>query len=505
VIEPAYLWIPPRSGSYGDEAVDLARLAGRELDEEQCLAVDAMLSYGSGGRWVALESGIVEPRQNGKTGGVLLPVTLFDLFLLPPDRIVWTAHIFRTARDAFDDFCTCIETAPELSRRVKNISYGHGEEFIELHSGAKLEFLARSKGGGRGLGGKRVVMDEALFIAASAMGALLPVLSARQDPQVNYGSSAALETSDHLHRLKDRGRKGGDPSLIWIEFCAPGSWKDPGCETGRACQHTVGSAGCALDREEFIGKANHTAGKRITWEYLRAERLALPVQEYGRERLGWHEDPPLTGGDIDAAAWQQMLDENSRRHGDVTIGVDLNPQQDSASIGLFGMREDGREHMQLMDCRPGIDWVPDRFVELRDLLNPVGYAMGRNTYAALEAELKKRDFVRPENPDEPERGNVAIVAGADMSAATGQMLTVCRPVIGDDGALDYRARHIGQRELNMAAASGRVREGTDSVGWSRKDSGGDITPLNAVTVAKWLYQAWAHLVTNDYDVLESAW
>src|SRR5207302_1718267 len=140
-------------------------------------------------------------------------------------------------------------------------------------------------------------------------------LSARPDPQVNYGSSAALETSDHLHRLKDRGRKGGDPSLIWIEFCAPGSWKDPGCESGRACQHTVGSVGCALDREELVGRANHTAGKRITWEYLRAERLALPVAEFGRERLGWHEDPPLTGGDIDVAAWQQMLDEDSRRQG----------------------------------------------------------------------------------------------------------------------------------------------------------------------------------------------
>jgi hypothetical protein len=505
VIEPAYFWVPPRVGSYGDEAIDIARMAGRELDEEQCLAVDAMLSYGPGGRWVALESGIVEPRQNGKTGGVLLPVTLFDLFLLPPDRIVWTAHIFRTARDAFSDFCTCIETAPELSKRVKRISYSHGEESIELHSGALLEFLARSSGGGRGLGGKRVVMDEALFLQAAAMGALMPTLSARPDPQVNYGSSAALQTSDQLHRLKDRGRKGGDLSLIWIEFCAPGSWKEPPCELGRVCQHTVGSPSCAFDNEALIGQANHTAGDRITWEYLRAERRALPVQEFGRERLGWHEDPPLTGGDIDAAAWHQMTDVESRREGDVTIGVDLNPQQAAASIALFGIRADGREHMQLMDCRPGIDWVPDRLVELREILNPVGYAMGRNTYAALEAELTKQKFLRPEKPEEPARGNVAVVAGADMSAATGQMLTVCRPIAGTDGALDYRARHIGQRELNAAVASAMAREGTDSITWSRKDSGGDITPLNSVTVAKWLYQAWAHLVTNDYDVMESVY
>jgi hypothetical protein len=57
-----------------------------------------------GGRWAALETCRIEPRQNGKTGGELLPVVLFDLFLMPPDKIVWTAHLFRTARDAFNDF-----------------------------------------------------------------------------------------------------------------------------------------------------------------------------------------------------------------------------------------------------------------------------------------------------------------------------------------------------------------------------------------------------------------
>ena len=127
MIPPAHLWIPERAGSYGDEAVDLARIAGRELDEEQALAVDAILSYRKGGKWAALESAIIEARQNGKTGGVLLPVVLFDLFLLPPDRIVWTAHLFKTSRDAFTDFVQCIETAPELSRRVKKIAYANGD------------------------------------------------------------------------------------------------------------------------------------------------------------------------------------------------------------------------------------------------------------------------------------------------------------------------------------------------------------------------------------------
>lgn len=486
MISPAHLWVPPRVGSYGDEAADLAERAGRVLDEEQRLAVDAMLSYGLGGRWVAMESAIIEARQNGKTGGVLLPVTLFDLFLLPPDRIVWTAHLFRTSRDAFDDFCTCIETAPELSRRVKRISYGNGEEFIELHSGAKLEFLARSKGGGRGLGGKRVVMDEALFLMAAAMGALMPVLSARPDPQINYGSSAALANSDHLHRLKDRGRAGNDPYLIWIEFCAPGGWVDPPCESGARCAHTPGTPGCALDDEQMWAPANHTLGKRITIDYVRAERRALPAIEFGRERLGWHETPVVGSTAIDIAQWAKLLDAESKREGDIALAVDIAPQRDYAVTALYGLRAaDGLGHWQIVDYRPGTEWLVGRIVELRDGLNPIAIAMGRATAASLEVELEKHGIHRPEKPDEPARGDLAVLSAAEMTASTGQALDVVR-----QGGV----KHIGQHSLDAAVAGAKTRETGDTVAWSRKDASADISPLVAVSEARWAYYALAHLV-----------
>lgn len=497
MISPAHLWIPARSGSYGDEATDLAEMAGRTLDDEQRLAVDALLSFGPGGRWVAMESGILEARQNGKTSGVLLPVTLFDLFLLPPDRIVWTAHLFRTARDAFDDFCVCIETAPELSRRVKRISYGNGEEFIELHNGAKLEFLARSKGGGRGLGGKRVVMDEALFIAAAAMGALMPVLSARPDPQINYGSSAALATSDHLHRLKDRGRSANDPYLIWVEFCAQGGWLDPPCDQGSNCPHTFGTPGCALDDEEQWKLANHTIGKRITYEYVRAERRALPPTEFGRERMGWHEIPVAGSGAIDIEQWAKLLDGTSKRHGDIALGVDIAPQRDYAAIGLYGPRGDGLGHWQLVDYRPGTKWLVDRIVELKEGLDPIAIAMGKGTWTSLEADLDKAGLHKPDKADEPVRGDLAVLSAAEMTASTGQAL---------DAVRQATVRHIGQQPLDAAVAGAKTRETGDTVAWSRKDADADISPLVTVSLARWVYEARAHLVlAANYDVLESVY
>ena len=79
LVPPAHLSIPPRQGSYGEGAAHLMEIAGRPLDEEQKLAVDAILSYKPGGKWAALESAIIEARQNGKTGGVLLPVVLWEI------------------------------------------------------------------------------------------------------------------------------------------------------------------------------------------------------------------------------------------------------------------------------------------------------------------------------------------------------------------------------------------------------------------------------------------
>lgn len=463
MIPPAYSWIPPRLGSYGDEAIDLARLAGRELDEEQCYAVDALLSYGRGGRWVALESAVIEPRQNGKTSGVLLPVTLFDLFLLPPDRIVWTAHIFRTARDTFDDFCQCIATAGELSKRVKRISYGHGEEYVELHNGAKLEFLARSKGGGRGLGGKRVVMDEALFIASSAMGALMPVLSARPDPQINYASSAALDTSDHLHRLKTRGREGGDPSLIWLEWCAAGSWLDPPCLLSRACMHTVGTHGCVLDDEDGWKFANHTLNKRISAEYVRSERRTLTPIEFGRERLGWHQDPVGVGHIIDMGKWGKYADPDSEHVGAICFALDCTPERTSAAIGYTGRRRDGARHWQVLHHRPGMSWLVQKAIELDRGYRNVGWAIDPGSPAgSLIPELEQAGLV------------IHRVNAQEMQQACVSML---------NASVDGSGRHLGQKALDQAWRDVSGVDFGESQRFSRRKSIGDITPLMTITLS----------------------
>lgn len=467
LVRPAHLSVPPRLGSYGDEACDLARVAGRELDEEQELAVDAMLSYGPRGRWAAFESAVVEARQNGKTGGVLLPVVLFDLFLLPPDRIVWTAHLFRTARDAFNDFVGIIEATSELSRRVKKITYANGEESVELNSGAKLEFLARSKGGGRGLGGKRLIMDEALYLPAESMGALIPTLAARSvtgDPQLNYGSSAGVLASDHLRSLRDRGRKGGDPSLVWVEWCGPGGWDDPGCAEGPECPHTVGTEGCSLDDETLWPLANPALGRRITYEYIRSERRALPPEEFGRERMGWFTEPAGVGA-VPLEAWTDCADEESKPAGRPVFMIDASPGSRSAAIVAAMYRPDGFPHLEVVAHGPGTDWVAARCAALTRhkpldwVIDPGGPA------GALLADLLAVGI----EPRQMSARDLGQACEAFAAAVTGKAL-----------------RHLDDPVLARAiVGAGRRDIGDGLWAWSRRKSETDISPLVAATGAHW--------------------
>lgn len=484
-VAPAHLWIPPRVGSYGDDACDLAELAGRTLDPEQRLAVDAMLSYGPGGRWAALEGAVIQPRQNGKTGGVLLPVVLFDLFLLPErDRIVWTAHLFRTARDAFADVVRVIDGCAELRKRVKKIVYANGEEAVELHNGSRLEFLARSKGGGRGLAGKRLVMDEALFLASEPMGALIPTLSARPNPQIVYGSSAAVETSDHLRNLRDRGRGGDDPSLVWVEWCAPGSWDAPPCTSGTLCLHTVGSAGCALDDESLWPLSNPALGKRrangsgMTVDYLRAERRALPWQEFGRERFGWHDAPGDELAPITVPDWDALASPSQQRPAGVpSFFLDCSPGLLSASIGA-AVAVNGRPHLELADYQGGADWLVARAVQLRDRYPAARFAiLGTGAVSALLPDLTDAGIT------------VEQVTGQDLGRACAHL----QQLVNTRGMT-----HSGDPLFTSALAGAVKRDiGDDLWSWSRRKST-DISPLVAATGAAWLLET-----QPDYDVLAS--
>lgn len=319
----------------GPEVADLATLVDFAPDPEQRLGLDLLFAL-NGEKSAAFEFAVICARQNLKTG-LLKQAALGWLFVTEQQLVVWSAHEFSTAKEAFRDMENLIGGSEYLSRRVKRVYRGSGTESIELATGQRLIFKARTHTGGRGLSGDKVVLDEAFALTADHMGALLPTLSVRPDPQVVYASSAGLANSAVLRGVRDRGRPGLSSRLAYVEWCAP----EGGCAEER-CDHALGSTGCVLDDERAWRAGNPLLGRTrangtgLTVQYVADERQALKPSEFARERLGWWDRPAEESG-ITLKAWSSLADADSQAVDPVAFAVDVSwPDREWSAIAVAG-------------------------------------------------------------------------------------------------------------------------------------------------------------------------
>jgi hypothetical protein len=484
-LKPRLEYRPPSVRTDGDVAFELAQLAGLTLDPWQRDALDLMLSRRHDGKWACFEYAEIVSRQNGK-GSLLEARVLAGLFLFGERLILWSAHQYKTSMEAFlrlRDLVRRLEAAGAVGPKDIKTAATNGEEGFEiLSTGQRVKFVARSKSSGRGFSGDCTIIDEAFAYSSEQHAALMPTVSARANPQMIYTSSPPLDgdSGDILYALRDRARTGGDRSLGYRDWGAEGELEN---------LNKVD-----LDDRRIWAATNPALGIRITEETIARERASMSVTDFARERIGIWPRRRFGEGAIDLAAWTQLGDPDSRRAGDIALAVDIAPKRDFAAIAMYGLREDGLGHLQLVDYRPGTDWIVERLLELSRALNPIAIAMGRGTGASLETELNKVALHVPEVKDTPERGDLAITNATEMSAACGLLI---------DAITQQDFRHASQHPLDVAVAGAKTRETNDSIAWTRKAVEVDISPLVAVTLARWVYAERAHLIEDDYDVLAS--
>ena len=356
VVDPRVRSVPEYSFSSGVEALELAESVGLEPDEWQRRAVLDILAEDDAGKWAAFESGLIVPRQNGK-GAVLEVIDLADMFLFSSGQrdflSIHTAHEFKTAQEAFRRVLFWVENNDWLRKKVARVRTSHGEEGIELLTGARLRFLARSNGSGRGFSCDRLTYDEAYDLPDETVAASLPTLSARPNPHVIYTSSAPTGSvkSHVLRRVMARGRcepveKNGperekDPNLCYIEFSA-----DPKADLDDEAQWVQANPGSEKDR--------------ITVEFIRKERAAMSEVEFGRERLGIL-DENAGSAVIDLDVWAGQADELSSPVDPVAFAIDVSPDSAWSSIAVCGRRADRKMHVEVVERRKGTGWVVDLF------------------------------------------------------------------------------------------------------------------------------------------------
>lgn len=446
---PAFLNLPDdRQGSAGEEAVELARVAGLVLDDWQAWFLTEALMQRSDGKWAAFEVADIVPRQNGK-GSILEARQLYGLFLGGEQLQVHTAHEFKTAYEHFLRIVALVENTPELDAKVQRIRRGAGEQAIELRSGERLRFLARSSGSGRGLSGDTVYLDEAFALTPEIMGALLPTMSAMPNPQVWFPSSHPRFGQRVLWELCQRGRAATGGQLLYAE------WGN--------------EAGVSPDDRDGWYRANPSLGRvradgsGIAEDFVAAEREAMRAfpEEFLRERLGVLIDAE-TGGVIPMEAWNARAGVAGELSDRGFASLSVGPDQRVAALGFAAQRADGKLQIEVVRHEAGTAWVVEAC---------------RKAQAETEAPIVV-------DPRTPTAGVLDHLRGAGVElyeATTAEVVSACAAFQND--VMHGGLFHLNAPSLNEALRAADVRPVGEAWVFSARHSQADITPVQAVVLA----------------------
>jgi phage terminase large subunit-like protein len=302
-----------------------------------------------------------------------------------------------------------------------------------------LRFVTRTGGSGRGFSADMIVIDEAYNLTADSMAAVLPTMSARPNPQVWYTSSAGMVGSEQLARLRERGSKGDDPRLAYFEWSAPDD--------------------ADLDDRQAWRQANPALGIRIRESFVESERLALPDEQFARERLGIWPTAAKRDAAIDPGLWKTLISPAPPWGQAITFSLDVAPDHSSATIAA-SWQVDAWTWVQSTETerRAGVEWVVPRWDELR----------ARYGGRLLVEQTGTAAFLLPRLVDAEPVPRRFFVDGCSTLDAAVQARTM---------------RHGNQPELNAAVSAARWSTSGEAGQrvLSRKNS--QVSPLVAVALA----------------------
>lgn len=511
--EPRIYCVPPKISSRGQEARELAEIAGLTLDPWEALALDELLGVQADGRWASKDFGLIAGRQNGKDV-VLEARELFGLFLSEDDElIIHSAHLFDTSLRHFQRVEQLIESTPDLDRFLTthkgSVSRSHGKEGIEIvRDGAtrELRFRTRTEGGGRGWTCDCLIFNEAMILSGVTVGAILPTLSAVPNPQVIYAGSAGMKHSTALGRLRRRGMRH-EPRVAFMEWsveeCSQFCPED--CEEHDQKRFKVKPG---MTDEEIMrktnrliisyAKANPGWGIRIggvrdpmqSFEHIQGEQNQLDPAEFDRERLGigdWpvEDDTWLV---ITETAWITAADLTSSPVEPVAFAIDMTPDRRSACIVVAGLNQDGLTHVEItgadeLDHKAGDRWVVGRVEELIERWKPCAVVIDKASQAgSLIKDLEREGGVMKQRGME-----VTCPTARDYAQACGWFGSALMPPRGQSQLVVHR----DQLPMTLAVAGAAKRDLAELWAWDRKSTTTDISPLVAATLAVWGFQTKA--------------
>lgn len=478
---PALQYVPPLfHTSAGEDAVDLAAVAGLNLDDWQQHVLHESLKERQGdGKWSAFEVGLVVPRQNGKNA-LLEARELAGMFLFKEELIIHSAHEFKTAQEAFLNIKNRIFGVPDLLEmvygyngdpdgQIAGIKTAHGSEGITLkgkngREGNRLRFAARSGGSGRGFSGNLIIFDEAYSLSTASLAAMIPTMAAKSvtgNPQLWFTSSTGMPDSDVLLNLRERSLGDKPGRLAYFEWSIPhyDDFYEGVPEEDR--EHKTEYEYMADKRHWYL--TNPALGNRIAEEFVQSEldAMQLDLEKFGRERLGIL---AKLGGVSELPEWSMGLDPESKPGEKPVLVIDCTPSRDMACLGSASRRPDGKIHLELIDEQEGTEWLAEKIKSIRKKREIAGvWVIEGSTAETLKEALRLEGIA------------VKLLPFKRYVRGCGQLV---------DALKAKTVSHPGQKHLTDAVKSVRRKSyGQDLFYWNRKAAGGNISPIVAETAA----------------------
>lgn len=446
-----------------EEAIELADsygvANGHPLAPSQRQVLELALGERADGSWAATRVVRFGPRQGTGKNDEIAARELAGLILFGERLIVHTAHELATARESFRRLEAVFENWDDLRRRVARFRYSNEEQGVELVSGQRLIYKARSGKGQRGFAEVDLtVYDEGQHLQAEHLAASAPAKLANPNAQTWLAGSGGLATSTEAWRLRKQALAGVAGRLAYAEHTA---------EVVEMVDGEVESVRPdPADRDAWY-RAMPGLGRWVTEESMQALFDELGPELFARECLCvWDPEPDAAGGVFPAGKWKACFDPESGPTRPLSYAVDVSPDRSWASIAVAAKSGAGTD-VELVDRRQGTAWLPARAAEVqRKWGGKVAVAKGSPAWSLKEDLDTARVDVLPITPEE-------------HTQACGDFY---------DAVVEGQVRHIGQAELDAAVVGADRKYYGDSWLWSRRTSTADISPLVAVTLAHWLAQ-----------------
>ena len=295
------------------------------------------------GIWSASTCGLSVPRQNGKTldtcGRIASGMIMYN------EWVIYTAHLQKTATETFMELKGLFES-PKLNKYVKEIKSALGREQIILQNGGRVQFVARTRNGGRGLHGDCLIFDEAQELTSEQQASFLPALAASRNPQTIYLGTPPDENcvGTVFRTIRTKVKAGESKGTSWTEF-------------------SVEEIGDVKDRNRWA-ETNPALGRRIRETTIESECEQMDEDTFARERLGWWS--PIATENIDYAldkiSWEECKSSQAKPEGKTAYGVKFSPDGSLVCLSGAVIDDEGVARISVIEQKPtnaGVQWLAD--------------------------------------------------------------------------------------------------------------------------------------------------